>query len=407
MKLQGNILILTHWSFKDALVQTYTLPYVEIIREIVPVEKKIIVITSEQKNYALSGTEIETINLQWKKRNMELVAQPYKRLGWKKTIASIGQLIELYRVIKKNKVVAIHPFCTPAGGLGYLLSKISGAALIMDSYEPHATAMVESGVWKKNSLPFKVLFELEKRLTRKAVYIIATTAGMKNYALKNYGVEVKNFFVKPACISFKDFYPRQKDVILIEKFGLYNKIVCVYAGKLGGTYLKDEVFDFVKACYKYWGDKFRFLMLTEESEKIIQEQIKRICIPSDVIIRQFVEHSEIPKYLSLGDFGINPQVPVPSKRYGSPIKNGEYWAMGLPIIISPDISDDSDIILQNEIGVITNLKQIDTMHVAVHQMDLLLKSNSREFLQGKIFGIAKKYRSFDIARKIYPVIYES
>ena len=119
-----------------------------------------------------------------------------------------------------------------------------------------------------------------------------------------------------------------------------------------------------------------------------------------------MQHSEIPKYLSLGDFGINPQVPVPSKLYGSPIKNGEYWAMGLPVVISPNISDDSDIILQNEIGVVTNLKQIEAMAGAVHQMDQLLKNNSREFLQGKIFGIAKKYRSFDIARKIYPVIYE-
>jgi len=407
MKLKGNILILTHWGFKDALVQTYTLPYVEIIREIVPEEKRIIVITSEPKNNSLSATEIDTINLQWKKRNMELVAQPYKRFGWKKIIASVGELIELYQIVKKNKIDAIHPFCTPAGGIGYLLSKISGAALVMDSYEPHATTMVETGVWKKNSLPFKILFELEKRLSKKAVYIIATTAGMKNYALKNYGVELKNFFVKPACISFKDFYPRPKDAILIEKFGLHNKIVCVYAGKLGGTYLKDEVFDFVKACYQYWGNKFRFLILTEESEKIIQEQIKRISIPSDVIIRQFVQHSEIPKYLSLGDFGINPQVPVPSKRYGSPIKNGEYWAMGLPVVISPGISDDSDIILQNEIGVVTNLKQTETMDGTVRQMDQLLKNNSREFLQEKIFGIAKKYRSFDIARKIYPLIYEN
>jgi len=407
VKLTGNILILTQWSFKDALVQTYTLPYVEIIREIVPAEKKIIVITSEQQNKALSATEIDVINLQWKERNMELVAQSYKRFGWKKIIASAGQLIKLYRIIKKNKIASIHPFCTPAGSIGYLLSKISGAVLVMDSYEPHATAMVETGAWKKNGTPFKILFELEKRLTQRAVYIIATTAGMKHYALKNYGVELKNFFVKPACISFKDFYPRPKDIILTEKFGLCNKIVCVYAGKLGGTYLKDEVFDFVKACYQYWGEKFRFLMLTEESEEIIQEQIKRIDIPSDVIISQFVQHSEIPRYLSLGDFGINPQVPVPSKRYGSPIKNGEYWAMGLPVVISPGISDDSDIILQYEIGVVTNLRQLETMAGAVHQMDQLLKNYNREFLQEKVFGIAKKYRSFDIARKIYPLIYEN
>jgi len=407
MKIKGNILILTHWSFKDALVQTYTLPYVEIIREIVSTERKIIVITSEQKNRALSRTEIDAINLQWEKKNMELVAQPYKRYGWKKVVASVGQFIELYRIVKKNKIASIHPFCTPAGGIGYLLSKISGAALVMDSYEPHAKTMVETGAWKRNGLPFKLLFELEKRLTQKAAYIIATTAGMKSYALENYGVELKNFFVKPACIKFKDFYPRPKNVILIEKFGLSNKIVCVYAGKLGGAYLKDEVFDFVKTCYQYWGEKFRFLMLTEELEEIIQGQIKRIDIPPDVIIRQFVQHIEIPNYLSLGDFGINPQVPVPSKRYGSPIKNGEYWAMGLPIVISPNISDDSDIILQNEIGVVTNLKEIETMSGAVRQMDELLKNNSREILQEKVFGIAKKYRSFDIARKIYPLIYEN
>ncbi len=407
MKLKGNILVLTQWSFKDALIQTYTLPYVDILREIIPIERKIFVVTSEQEKKALTQKEVYEINDQWKRRNMELIAQPYKRFGWKKLITSIGQMFKLYRIIKKNKIEVIHPFCTPAGSIGYLLSRFSGATLVIDSYEPHATAMVETGAWKKDSVSFRLLFRLEKKLSEKASYIIATTKGMKQFALNNYGIELKEFFVKPACISFKDFYPRPKDAELLEKFGLINKIVCVYAGKLGGTYLKEEVFDFVKACYQYWGEKFRFLMLTEESEEIIQKQIKRIDIPSDVIIKQFVQHSEIPKYLSLADFGINPQIPVPSKRYGSPIKNGEYWAMGLPVVISPGISDDSDIILQNEIGVVTNLKQIETMVGAIRQMDQLLKNNNREFLQEKIFGIAKRYRSFDIARKIYPLIYES
>jgi len=406
MKLTGNILVLTQWSFKDALIQTYTLPYVEILREIVPSEKKIIVVTSEQEKKALSPEEFKDINDQWKNRNMELIAQPYKRFGWKKLITGVGQIIDLYRIIKKNRIAVIHPFCTPAGSIGYLLCKASGAALVMDSYEPHATAMVETGAWKKNSVSFKLLFGLEKRLSQKAAYIIATTAGMKQYAVKNYGVELKNFFVKPACISFKDFYPRAKDPGLLQKFNLYNKIVCVYAGKLGGTYLKDEVFDFVKACYDYWGESFRFLILTEESDEVIQKQVSRVNIPKHIIIKQYVEHKDIPRYLSLGDFGINPQVPVPSKRFGSPIKNGEYWAMGLPIVISPGISDDSDIIFQYKIGVVTNLQQRETMPGAVKQMDALLKNTDRKTLQEKIFSVAKQYRSFDIPRQIYPLIYE-
>jgi glycosyltransferase involved in cell wall biosynthesis len=267
--------------------------------------------------------------------------------------------------------------------------------------------MVETGAWKKDAISFKLLFGLEKKLSQKASYIIATTEGMKQYALENYGVELKNFFVKPACISFEDFYPRPKDIALLEKFGLRGKTVCVYAGKLGGTYLKDEVFDFVKSCYEYWGDSFRFLMFSEESDETIQSQVKRIGIPANVIFKQYVAHKDIPMYLSLGDFGINPQVPVPSKRYGSPIKNGEYLAMGLPIVISPGISDDSDIIAENGIGVVANLQQIENMPAAVCEMDKLLKSDSRKNLQEKIFGIAKQYRSFDIARRIYPLIYEN
>ena len=51
---EGNILVFTQWSFKDALVQTYTLPYVNIIRKIIAPDRKIFLVTSEQENIALN-----------------------------------------------------------------------------------------------------------------------------------------------------------------------------------------------------------------------------------------------------------------------------------------------------------------------------------------------------------------
>jgi len=323
MKLGGNILILTHWSYKDALIQTYTLPYVEIIRKIVPAEVKIVVITAEQERVALQLSEVDIINAEWGKENMQLIAQPYKRFGWRKIFAGIAQLIALYKVTRRNKVAVIHAFCTPAGGIGYIISKLTGKQLVIDSYEPHAESMVETGSWKKTGLAFKILFWLEKKLSERAIHIIATTVGMKAYAKEKYNVDLKSFFVKPACIDFEEFYPREKDEVLLKKLQLNEKIVCVYAGKLGGTYLRDELFDFVKGCYDYWGDRFRFLMLTSTPRPEIQQQIKRVGLPENIVTSRFVKHSEIPRYLSLGDFGINPQVPVPSKRFGSPIKN--FW----------------------------------------------------------------------------------
>ena len=54
MKLTGNILVLTQWSFKDALIQTYTLPYVEILRETIPASRKIFVVTAEQEKKSVN-----------------------------------------------------------------------------------------------------------------------------------------------------------------------------------------------------------------------------------------------------------------------------------------------------------------------------------------------------------------
>ena len=142
MKEAGNILVFTQWSFKDALIQTYTLPYIDIIRETISPGIKVILVTAEQPHIALSKEEADQINNEWKKRNMELLPGPYKRFGLKKLVASAGNLSKLIGVIRKEKIKTIHAFCTPAGGIAYLLSKFTGADLIIDSYEPHAESMV-------------------------------------------------------------------------------------------------------------------------------------------------------------------------------------------------------------------------------------------------------------------------
>lgn len=405
MTKDGNILVLTQWSFKDALVQTYTLPYVDIIRKIVATDRKIFLVTAEQEQVALTSAELEKLNNQWSQKNMQVLAQPYRKFGLKKIFASISNLYRLYKVIRKEKIKTIHAFCTPAGSIAWMLSVLTGSHLIIDSYEPHAESMVETGTWKRSGIAFRLLFWLEKKQGVKAQHIIATTEGMKQYAKEKYGITRNDFYVKPACINFDHFFPVKKDEALAASLGLKNKLVCLYAGKLGGTYLRDEVFDFVKTCYDFWGDRFRFLMLSSEKDEEIERQAKRTGLPATVVVKKFVFHHEIPAYMSLGDFAINPQVPVPSKRFGAPIKNGEYWAMGLPVIISPAISDDSDIIRKNEIGVVTNLKESKNYKTAVESMDIILMQNTREALQQKIFSVAKKYRSFTIAEKIYSNIY--
>ena len=393
---EHNILVLTYWSFNDALIQTYTLPYLRIIAKNLPNNSKIFLLTFDKIKKKSNHNENNIYNIHIQ----------YQRFGYRGIYVWLSTIIKLIYIIKKEKITTIHAWCTPAGMMGYILSIITGKKLVIDSYEPHAEAMVENGTWKKNSLAFKLLFKFEKLQTKRATYLIATTRGMVHYAKTKYNHTKNNFYVKPACVDLELFSNKnKKNALLLKKLNLENFLICVYAGKLGGIYLDKEVFDFFKIAEEYWGEKFKALILSSHTESEIEFFRKKSGVKKETIIHLFINHSEVPDYIGLGDFGITPVKPVPTKKYCTPIKNGEYWALGLPVVITDNISDDSEIIKKYNIGSI--LKKFDKENYlqSVIEIDSLLFKYSRMELYDKIRPIAENYRNFNIAEKIYKEIY--
>lgn len=401
-----NILVLTYFSYKDALIQTYTLPYVRIIREYLPVGSKIFLVTLEQPHLRATAEELAQIREQLKQEGIHLIDFSYSRFGFKAVIKWALFIARLAVLCFTEKIAFIHSWCMTAGTAGYVLSKITRLPLIIDSYEPHADSMVENGTWRANSLAFKILLLFEKLESRHADVVIGTTRGMKEYAMKRYKADLPRFYVKPACVDLNIFSVEEaKDTDLCRQYNLQNKIVCVYAGKVGGIYLEREIFDFFKAGSDYWGDKFRVLLLTDTSEAKVCELALNSGLDPQVIVSKFVEHKDVPRHLTLGDFAINPVKPVPTKKYCTSIKDGEYWAMGLPIVIPPNISDDSEIIEEHGIGSIIQEFNTDGYLKVVKEIDEMLKKHSRQVLSNRIRAVAVKYRSFSDAKKIYREIY--
>lgn len=400
-----NVLILTYWSYKEPLIQTYTLPYVRIIRKNLSAHSKIYLFTMEQKQLAMGNSDWATEKQKLLKEGIVLMRSKYYNFGFKMALNLIRIFTILLTTTIFKKITHLHAWCTPGGVLGYVLSAITFKPLIIDSYEPHAESMVENGEWTKDSWAFKTLFWFEKRMSRKAKTVIALTEEMKNYAKEKYLASFKNYYVKPALVDFNKFdFDKTKDNELVEKYDLKNKKVCVYAGKLGGIYLDDEVFDMFKVMCDYWGENFKILLLTSKNKEEVVQQIKKAGIKKDIIEILYVNFTEIHKYYGLADFAINPVKPVLSKRFCTSIKDGEYWAMGLPVIIPSNISDDSQIIEDNYIGAVLSALSVAEYKKAVNIIDKLLKGD-RKALRDKIKEVAIKYRSFSIAEKIYKEIY--
>jgi len=396
-----KILVLTYWAYQEALVQTYTLPYLKIMAE--NKSLSIWLVCLQPKGKTIDAAELEAIQSALASFRIRLVLLDYKPLSLAGLVNTGLIVLKLLIFTIKYKIDVIHAWSTPAGALGYVIAKTLSRRLVIDSYEPHAEAMIENGTWKKGGVPFRFLFWLEKKQTHYASSVIAATEGMREYARLKYGKNfTTNFFVKAACVDFNKFNIKNRDKEFRQSLNLTNKIVAVYAGKFGGIYLDTDFFRWVKVAVEHWGDKFRLLLLTNHSKQEILIYCKQFDIPSDAIYQKFVSHEQVPRYMGLADFAVTPVKPVPSKRYCTPIKDGEYWAMGLPIIIPDGISDDSDIIRKEEIGYVFKRLNEEEYLYSIIAIEKLISDSE---VEQRITRVAEKYRSFEIARSVYQRVY--
>ena len=403
-----NVLVLTYWSFTDALVQTYTLPYVRMIRKHVKPEDRVYLFTVERPGPTTpaappgpSGESLESIGIVH-------VWGAYSPFGLAAALRWVFDLARLWWLCMNGRVRVIHAFCTPAGVAGYVLSVLTGTPLIVDSYEPHAESMVENGAWRAGSVRHRILSFFEARMSARAEVLIGTTAAMHQYARDRYGVTPRRFHAKPACVDLERFRADQPGTLeLRANLGLSGKLVCVYAGKIGGIYLERELFEFFREASEHWADRFRVLMLTPASRESVDRLARSAGLDPSTIVSSFVPHAEIARYLALGDFAVNPVKPVPSKRYCTSIKDGEYWATGLPVVITPGISDDSEIIAREGIGAVLRDLSPEAYREAVGEIDRLLTSEDREALAKRIREVARRLRSLDIAEAVYEGVYRS
>lgn len=393
-----NVLVITYWDRDDPLVVNYTLPYLRIMAEVFPPGSRIHLVTLDKacslprEPLSISGVEHHAFR--------------YRPLGLASLWALPTLVLSLCWLVIRHRVRTVHAWCTHGGMVGYLVSLFTGKPLVIDSYEPHAEAMVENGTWKAGGMAFRTLFLFEKLQTRRAHAVISATQGMRDYAQRKYGHVPERFFVKPACVDLDRFTPQQiKSKEWLHKMGLEGKLVAVYAGKFGGIYLEQEVFDLFRVARDHWGERFQVLLLTSHTMEELLPFIENAGLPPSMFTIQWATPDELPWLLGLADWALTPVKPVPTKRYCTPIKDGEYWAAGLPVMITKDISDDSAIIAEQGIGVVIRSLDETGYARAIEQMDALLQQRDRKAWYARIRPIAERYRHFDLAVSAYRSVY--
>lgn len=238
----------------------------------------------------------------------------------------------------------------PAGSLAFLVWKKLGIPFVVESFEPHADYMRAAGVWRAWDLRYIFQKHWEEK-QKKIAKALITVAHNYKHQLINEGVAEDKLFVAPCAVDTQMFYPdsdvREK---MRNQFRIpANAKVGVYAGKFGGLYLEEEAFAIFKQAFEQIPD-FYLLLLTNTNKQWLQKQIADFELPSKRIIINFVPYQSVNDYLNMADFAFALYKSNQVSPYLSPVKIGEYWAVGLPVIITPGLGDEKDFIEKDGLG---------------------------------------------------------
>ena len=332
-----NILFLGYWSVEDGLSEATIKPHLEILNSFDEVDQ-ILYVSIERFS--------QNVTCSWSISKMNHLAYYSTNLPFLIDKVSDFTLLpfKLIKICRENKIDKIICRSSPAGAIGYLVSKKTKLPYYVESFEPHADYMVESGVWNKWGLRynFQKYFEWKQRQTAAALMTVSNnyTSFLKLDKSTKCTIETIPCGVELDEFKFSaELRNKVKKELEIDS----EAIVGVYVGKFGGIYYDDEIFRYFKNCFENIANFF-LLILTPHDEQFMEARLSRYKIPYTKVWYGYVKHNKLSMFLSAADVAFCPVKTSNNRKFCSPTKNAEYWANGLPILISEGIGDDSEII---------------------------------------------------------------
>ena len=305
---------------------------------------------------------------------------------------------QIAALVREKKVD--HLICRTAlgGALGYLVHKKVGASFIVESFEPHADYMLEAGVWSRSGLKYRFQKYWEDKVIANASHIVTVSKHFTALLKSVYDVDCYTFGCAVDTDQFR-FDPEKRQTIR-DRLGWDTRLVGIYVGKFGDIYYDQKAFDIFRKAFDFFGSAFRLIILSPNPKNTITARMQAVGIPIDNCLIDLVPHHEVPGYLSASDFAFSMVRPAPVRLYCSPIKDGEYWANGLPILSGDQIGEDSDIIKEEQAGAIFK-DDLSDLQAALEEIKVLAVKKDR---LGSIRDVAMKYRSFQQLPRLYQAL---
>jgi glycosyltransferase involved in cell wall biosynthesis len=337
------VLYLVYWGAGEPLGQALVLPSVKRLAArgvrvtLVTFDKADDLARIESTSEELQSAGVRWISLRYHKRP-QAPAKIWDALcGWARSVAA--QFRERTEIIHARTFVG--------GLMGMALAPLLRARLIYHNEGFYPDEQVDGGVWAHGSARYRVARYLEQRLYGRADGIIALSERARRTIEALPAVRGKRtpIIVVPSAVDLGHFRCPSKPVLP------ENGLRLVYTGSIGARYRFDRAVQFASAAFRELG-RVHLRVLTRQDRVVVEGVLASSGLPRQAWSVDCVPHGAMPDELTRHEAGLYFVAPGSSAAGTSPTRVGEYWACGLPVVITPDVSDTEEVIRRERVGVI-------------------------------------------------------
>jgi glycosyltransferase involved in cell wall biosynthesis len=232
--------------------------------------------------------------------------------------------------------------------IAWLVGRLRGARLVLVIYGIDA--------WEPSSRPWIL------RLIHTVDAFISISRISADRFSRWSGVPIERFFILPPCVDLDQFQPGQRDIALVNKYGLQSSRVILTLGRLEPRERYkgfDEVIDVMPVLIKGFPD-LKYLIVGDGPDRArLEAKVAALGMATNVIFTGYIPESEKVAHYSLADAFV-----MPSTGEGFGIVLIEAAACGVPVVGS-HVDGSREALLDGQLGSLVDPERPDELVQAV------------------------------------------
>ncbi|MYL36422.1 glycosyltransferase family 4 protein [Halobacillus litoralis] len=284
---------------------------------------------------------------------------------------------------------------------GYYFSLRKKVPFVLEIRDLWPAAMIELGVMKKGIIT-NLLEKMELFFYEKSKSLVMVTKSFKNNVV-NRGIDSEKVHVITNGVNQDLFYPKKKNLSIIEKYDLQAKFIVSYVGAHGISQNLSTILKVAKGLEHNNDIEFIFIGEGAEKEKLIDMANNQSI--SNVKFIESQSKEMIPEFYNTSDLSLIPLKNIELFKTFIPSKMFEIMACGVPIVASLE-GEAAEILEQSKASIVVdpdNVEGIMNAIIKVKNDKALyedLKRNGPDFVE-------KNYSRYKLAEYYLKVLSEA